>query len=312
MLRSLVQNGWTRSTRQLFEQRLGKEQFNILKCAYTEMIKGEPFIAKATTKGKDICLSFSMPLEGVNFSSNFSELPPLFVRGFKNRAQKFLDSIFPKFKNEEINIENIGNKFQLFDFDKVVSKEALSNAIGFNFKKESYKISDLIRLKHVGNTASLQKDSSYTSEIARDKKIFFDAIGKLFSISKDEIIEAEQFCRDNVVNYIIKEKGKIIGYFSIETKDRALNVCNYVLLPQYRGTKSSMNAILTVRDRVIESARQSGIKVIEADVDANNPQLLGLYKRFGFQENGREFYSFTDEFGNLQTSGTYSLIGYLC
>ena len=113
------------------------------------------------------------------------------------------------------------------------------------------------------------------------------------------------------VNYAIKEKGKIIGYFSTETKDGVLNVGNYVLLPQYRGTKSSMNAILTVRDRIIESAKQSNIKIIETDVNADNPKLLGLYKRFGFQENGREIYSYTNEFGEVQTSDIYKLIGYL-
>ena len=311
MLRALVQNGWTRNTRQLFEQRLGKEQFDILKQAYVKFADGAPFFPKATTKGKDICLSFGIPLEEANCPFDFSELPTIFRAKFKDGVQKFLDSIFPKFKNEEINIVNICNKFKQFDFDKVGSKKALFDAMGVNYKEESYKISDLIKLKHIGNTATLQKDSSFTSEIVRDKKSFFDTIGKLFSKSKDEIITSEQICSDNVINYAIKENGKIIGYFSTETKEGALNVGNYVLFPQYRGTKTSMNAILTVRDRVIKIAEQSGVKVIKADVDASNPQLLGLYKRFGFQENGREIISFTDELGKIQTSDTYNLIGYL-
>lgn len=313
MLRTLVQNGWTRSTRQIFEQRLGKEQFDILKSVYTEFRKGAPFIPKATTEGKDICLSFSMPLEGAGCPFDISELPQMFRGRFKDGVQKFLDSIFPKFKNEEINIENIIKKFQqLKGSDKITSEEALFKAIGLTSQKESYKISDLIKLKHTGDTATLRKSANFTSEVVKDKNEFFDTIGKFFNKSKDEIIDAEQLCSDNAMNYVIKEKGEIIGYFSTEIKNGALNVGNYVLLPQYRGTKSSMNAILTVRDRVIESAKENGIKVIKADVDANNPQLLGLYRRFGFQENGREIYSFKDDLGNIQTSDTYNLIGYLC
>ncbi len=311
MLRTLIANGWTRNTRQLFEQRLGKEQFSILKRAYSGAQEDAPIVPKAITNGKDIYLSFSIPLESSNCPFDYSKIPFMFRGKFKSGVQKLLDSFFPKFKNEEINIENIVDKFQHFEFDEAGSMEALIKAMGFDYRKESYKISDLIKLKHVGNTAALKRDSGYTSEVVKDKKNFFDTVGKLFNKSREEIIDAEKLFSKTALNYAIKEQGKTIGYFSIEINDGVLSVGNYVLFPQYRGKRSSMNAILTVRDRVIEQAKQNGIKVIEADVDVSNPQLLGLYKRFGFQENDREFYSFTDEFGKTHSYDSYNLIGYL-
>lgn len=312
MLKTLISNGWTRQTRQLFEQRLGKEQFDILKLVYSEMREGAPFVPKATTKGKDIYLSFNMPLEGSSCPFDFSELPHMFRNKFKKGVQEFMDSLFPKFKNEEINIENIGDTFQHLDFDKAGTKEALFKALGFNFKKESYKISDLVKLKHIGNSATSQKDASYTSEVISDRNGLYAEIGKLFGKSEKEIFEACESCAENTKNFVIKQKGKNIGYFSVKIENGVLNVGNYVIYPEYKNSRVSMNAILTVRDRIIETAKLEGITVIKADVDASSPQLLGLYKRFGFQPTEREFYSFVDEAGQTISSDTYNLIGYLC
>jgi len=312
MLRALISNGWTRQARQIFEQKLGKEQFDILKFTYSNIREGAPFVPQAIIKEKDIYLSLSRPIEGSGCPFDFSELPYMFRNQFQKGVQEFMDSFFPKFKNEEINIENIIETFQHLDFDKVGTEEALFKALGFNIKKESYKFSDLVKLKHVGNSATLQKDASYTSEIISDTNGFNAEIGKLFGISEKEIFEAGESCVENVKNFVIKQKGKNIGYFSIKIKNGELNVGNYVVYPEYRNSRVSMNAILTVRDRIIETAKQEGIKVVKADVDASNPQLLGLYKRFGFQPTEREILSFVDESGQSISSDTYNLIGYLC
>ena len=311
-LRTLIQNGWTRNTIKLFEQKLGKEQFEILKQAYSKMQNEIPIIPKAATKGEDIYLSFSMPLESGNFFdlSVFSDLPSRFRGRFFSGTQKFIDSLFPKFKNEEINLEHIGEKFSNSDMDEKVTQDAIFKAIGLNFKKESYKISDLVRLKHVGNTATLKRDASFTSEVVLDKKGFWSTVGKLFGVSEKEYIGAEQFYR-NATHYNIKHNGKTIGYFSIDNTGELLEIGNYVLYPEYRNTKASMNAILTVRDRVIEQAEQTGIKTIKAGAAADNTRLLGLYQRFGFQPSEREIWSFTDDAGNVVTEDTYNLIGYL-
>jgi len=310
LLRTLVQNGWTRSTRQLFENTLGKEQFDMLKRAYSGVREEIPFIPKANNEGKDIFLSFNVDLERLDCPVNFSELPLMFRNKFKNGFQNFMESLFPKFKNNEIDLKNIVAKFQNIKFDAVQNKEDVFKAIGLNVKKESYSISDLIKLKHTGNTANLKRNPGFTSEIVTDKNKFYNEIKKYFSQNEMDLAGSENLF-ENITNYAIKHEGKTIGYFSLQAENGVLSVGNYVLYPEYRNSRASMNAILTVRDKIIEEAKQSGIKTVKAEVDANNPKLLGLYKRFGFQPNMRETYSFTDEAGKTITSDSYNLIGYL-
>lgn len=313
MLRTLVQNGWTRSTRKLFEQRLGKEQFDMLKKAYTEFQEEAPIFPKAATEGKDVYLSFSIPINRSDCPFNLSELPQVLKNKFQKGIQDFVDSFFPKFKNEEICLESIGERFQHLDLekiDKTATEEELYKALGFTFKKESFNISDLIKIKHTGNTAKLKKDSDFTSEVVSDTKSFWAGVGKLFGQSEKEIREAERLCK-SATHYTIKQNGQTVGFFSLNIRDGVLEVGNYALYPQFRNTRASMNSILAVRDKIIEEAQKSGIKTVKAEVDANNPKLLGLYKRFGFQPNYREFYSFKDKSGEIISSDTYNLIGYL-
>ena len=44
-----------------------------------------------------------------------------------------------------------------------------------------------------------------------------------------------------------------------------------------------MEALISLRDEVATLAKKTGARKVKAEVDVDKPELLSLYKRFGFE-----------------------------
>lgn len=312
ILRTTISNGWTRSNRQLLKKHIGSEEYFTLNKIYTQAIDEKiPIVPKASTIGKDIFLVLKIPVETILKGKAMGDMPTKMRQEFCTRIQKFLDYVMPIFKNTEISFKNIVNKINELNLEKIMHEDELYKIIGFKSKKESFKISDLVKKKNIGDAAKLKADKNYTSEIVDDNIRFSNEISKLYCsnpLSESEFLELNN---RNILNYALKYKGESIGYYSLEVTDESINIANYVLYPEFRNSKKSMNSILTLRDEVIKISKQTGIKKITASVDANNPKLLGLYERFGFHPTNCDLLSYIDDAGKEITAGEYNLVGYV-
>ncbi len=308
LLRKYIQTGWTHETRNAFARVLGNKEFNTLKIVYSEIKDEIPFMLNAATQGDDILLSLSLKSEFIDDCTNSMDFPLCIRQKIKNIIDKILTSRLPKFKNKEIELQNIVHRLNNSPLDvspKDIEK-ILAQELDFKYKEEAYSFSDVVKTKPLYRSSSMQKDPNFTSEIVNDNTEFVKKVAKLFGVKLND----NEFDTD-LLNYTIKDNGTDIGYFSIKLEENSLYIANYSIYPNYRNTKKALNSILTVRERVLKIAEEKGIKTILTGVDDGNPLLLSLYKKFGFKENGRFFCSFIDDSGTKQTLDRYNLIGYI-
>lgn len=225
------------------------------------------------------------------------------IKGF---IDELINGLLPTFKNEEITIENIGEKFSKIDFNKLNLNEEevthkLLNSIGFRIEK--FKINEIIKPKKCNSTATAQRDISYTSNAIEQNEEQINTLAKAFNESRENIISG----LSNGTHFAIKHEGKTIGYYSFLINNGELNIGNFTILPEYRNSKAAMNALLTLRDNALAIAKEKGIKKVTADVNANNPKLLGLYQRFGFEPNDKISFEYVNDSGEDIKEGYYQL-----
>ena len=108
---------------------------------------------------------------------------------------------------------------------------------------------------------------------------FLEKVAKLYGVDRVPSLPP-QIDRKN---YCINKAGQEIGYFTMLYSDGAIRVGNFAIVPEQRSSRSVMEALLSLRDEVAVLAKKTGAKKVKAEVDIKNPELLSLYKRFGFQ-----------------------------
>lgn len=310
-LRELITSGWTRQTRNAYKRILGEDEFSLIGEGYKALISECPIRFRGSSHEGDVFLqaifSDSMKKDFFEKSGVLEKLPKWFTdtqekkNSVINKVSQFLDNLFPKLKNEEINPENIAKTLEEFNPDDRLIEKEFMQILGY--KVESFKISDIIRPKKCNPTATLKRDTSFISEAIETNETQINALTKAFNLDKDAIIKGLSQGR----NFTIKHEGKTIGYYSLMTEKDCLNIGNFTILPEYRNSKSAMNALLTLRDSAIETAREQGFKTVRVDVDVKNPQLLGLYQRFGFEPANKYSLNYTNQNGENISEGYYQL-----
>jgi ribosomal-protein-alanine N-acetyltransferase len=84
--------------------------------------------------------------------------------------------------------------------------------------------------------------------------------------------------------WAVQQNGEIIGYSVLDTRVFGeAEIHNIVVSPEHRGKGLSK----LLMDRMILAAKESGAEKIFLEVREGNAVAIGLYKRYGFTENGR-------------------------
>ena len=93
---------------------------------------------------------------------------------------------------------------------------------------------------------------------------------------------------------VLTVEGETVGYAIIDTQILPESeLFNIVVLPEYRG--KGFSKILL--EHVLEKARQRGAETVLLEVRASNAAAIGLYKKYGFTQNGirKGYYSHPKE-----------------
>ena len=84
--------------------------------------------------------------------------------------------------------------------------------------------------------------------------------------------------------WALQQNGKIIGYSVLDTRVLGeAEIHNIAVSPEHRGKGLSK----LLMERMILAARESGAEKIYLEVREGNTVAIGLYKGYGFAENGR-------------------------
>lgn len=220
------------------------------------------------------------------------------VQGLPIEKRKYLQSLFGKQEaveilktyDEFVKQDIIGNlKFDSTDFfcdkDKLIE-------VSLNFKRRHKLINiittpDKISIDSVFDslkklfTVPIKKSSvDYT-------KIHVDNNHTLQEISNKEmqhllkkIFPNESFTDKNCKNMrIISPNNETVGIFSFAEHGDAIVIGNFGVLKKFRKTKDSLKALTTIRDYFKDAAG----KTLFCQVNAENPYLVRLYEKLGFE-----------------------------
>lgn len=118
-----------------------------------------------------------------------------------------------------------------------------------------------------------------------DEAPYFPRTAEEFDIT----IDKEEEYIENIALFLISEiEGKIVGSATLDRS--ALSKLNHTatfgitILKEYCGL--GIGSLLT--NKVIEWSEQNGVEKIDLEVFADNIPAIGLYKKFGFIEEGRK------------------------
>lgn len=299
-LSELVNSGWTKTTRKIFAETIGKKEFKLLSKTY-EKIAGEfPLTPKAFVSGSNIKLELSPPNDvfneiGLHLSEEFKTISgqyPYYAEYLSKKVQEFTSSIKEKmsltFENKDINLKNIQSSYKKWgeDIENLNIDDILNNF----FSRKTEPIVEPLSKRRIGNLAHVKADKSINTFKANETDL-----KEMYSLWKEknnhEKMSFEEFLESCSMaeNYTIKDaNSNTIGFFSTKTDGKIMDIGNLVIKPEYRNSKSSVNAILALRDKAAETARNNNITTLTCDVDATNPKLVGMYERFGFKPINKE------------------------
>ena len=316
-MRELIDLGWNRATRKAFSDKFGAKTFDEICFKANEAMEKSPlFRIRGCVENDDVFVRPELSEELINnlsntFDSSQQGIPQDCVAKFKDKLiSEFRDcwnKSVPWFKNEEImDVEKICDYIQKgSDIDvENVTKKAYYQSLGGDVLE--YDASTLSKTKNRGFKPYLCKNMSYkTREIIdpEERQQFLDYVSKSFKEEIRGVDELPNFIR----NFVIEKDGKTIGYYSLSQFGDALEIGNYIILPEYRKTRHSLEAILTLRDEVEKFAKELGVREVKVEVDIDNPHLVGMYKKFGFTEGDKVTWNYIDDKGNHMTGGSYEL-----
>ena len=108
-----------------------------------------------------------------------------------------------------------------------------------------------------------------------------------------------------ISTYAIKsDNGDVIGYYQFEPVENGeLYIYSIGVRSDLRNTKASYAAIKQMQESITKFAQEDNIEKVVLDVDASKPELVKLYKKFGFEitaedrgvEAGHEYHDYRME-----------------
>ena len=140
------------------------------------------------------------------------------------------------------------------------------------------------------------------SDLMEIHKIDLEAFEGRYVIDSDFDEYKADLEDQGITTYAIKGKDdKVIGYYQLEPiKDGELYIHSIGLRSDLRRTTASYNALKQMQESITNFAKENNVKKVTLDVDADKPELLRLYKKFGFEitdenrgyEAGQEYHDY--------------------
>src|SRR5574344_169282 len=128
------------------------------------------------------------------------------------------------------------------------------------------------------------------SELKEINKIDLEAFQGRYSIKTSFEDNKTDLKNHKIKTYSIKSKnGNVVGYFQLEPiKNGELYIYSIAVEKGLRNTKSSYKALSQMKEEITKIAKEQNVEKVSLDVDANKPELVKLYKKFGFEVAGQE------------------------
>ena len=134
-------------------------------------------------------------------------------------------------------------------------------------------------------TKELKIEKASDEDLMEIQKIDLEAFEGRYKIDSDFESYKKDLEAQKVTTYAIKgEDGKVIGYYQFEPVENGeLYIHSIGVRADLRKTRTSYNALKQIQTAVMEFAEQQNISKVVLDVDAEKPELVKLYKKFGFE-----------------------------
>ena len=162
-----------------------------------------------------------------------------------------------------------------------------------------------VKAQETTTEGKVEKPKTETSPIRRPKveikqatekdlkeiqKIDLEAFEGRYEIESDFDAYKADLESQGVTTYTMKaEDGSIIGYYQLEpVKNGELYVYSLGIKKELRGTKTSYIAIKQMQETITKLAQEQNLDKITLDVDSSKPELVKLYKKFGFEITGED------------------------
>lgn len=184
--------------------------------------------------------------------ATINQLRRIINNGYVKKARQMLKSQVKGMSDDEI--------FNAMSLSKIDV-----NPFSYNSK---HRVNSWIHAKNPG-TCNVSRENCTDT--------FNDAVVRLFGE-----VDTAYDTGDTIKNFVVKKDGKNIGIFSLDIIDDTIRIGNFGIEQEYRGSRVVLDALLAIRDSIVEFAKTSGIPKIITEVNDGNKQLLSLYQRFGF------------------------------
>lgn len=164
------------------------------------------------------------------------------------------------------------NKIPLLTDCKYNLGGEIIKAAGGNYDFSEYRMKlDKRIFSESMNIVNLRKAEKFDRiEVRTQNKIHFG--------NENENINEEEINIDN--SYIIELNGGIIGKINIEYNDNSAFICEFGILPEFRGKGYGKAALIEALNLIDDK----NINEVVLDVECKNDRALNLYKHCGFKE----------------------------
>ena len=120
------------------------------------------------------------------------------------------------------------------------------------------------------------------------QKIDMEAFEDRYVIDSDFEAYKADLLEQEIKTYAIKgESGDVVGYYQLEPVENGeLYIYSIGVKKELRNSRTSYNALKQIQNAITEIARNQNLDKVVLDVDADKPELVKLYKKFGFEITG--------------------------
>ena len=156
--------------------------------------------------------------------------------------------------------------------------------------------------EQTGNAHDITVEIASDADLREIQQIDLEAFEGRYDIASDFDTYKADLEDQEITTYAIKgNDGKVIGYYQLEPVENGeLYIHSIGVRADLRNTMSSYRAIKQMQENIAQFAKENNVKKVTLDVDADKPELLRLYKKFGFEvtsenrgyESGREYHDY--------------------
>ena len=201
----------------------------------------------------------------------------------KEGIKKALDLIFGPAKTAEFKPEGPENIE-----DRAAYKPEESTRAVTEITTEPAEVNPEVKPTVPVNTTKTEVKLATDEDLREIQKIDLEAFEGRYYISSDFAKYKEGLEADGISTYAIKDaNGQVIGYYQLEPiEDGELYIHSIAVRSDLRNSKISYNALKQMQENITKFAQENNVKKVTLDVDADKPELVKLYKRFGFEVTG--------------------------